>query len=198
MYQRIIITPILLLFLSLGTLFAQEVTLDLVTGSELTIDGTSNIRDWDATTTTLDAELILAGAETTLQSLSPEQFISLTLSLPVESLDSGTRGLNNNMHKYLKSDVQPNIRFELGEISEITQTDNGITLTATGTVFVAGESIEVTMSVDAATNSEGEWVFSGSQPLKMTDFGISPPTAVFGTVRAVDDVTILYNIRFRK
>jgi len=45
-----------------------------------------------------------------------------------------------------------------------------------------------------ANVQNGEIQFTGSQELLMTDFGIDPPTAVFGTIRSKDEIRIEFDV----
>ena len=38
--------------------------------------------------------------------------------------------------------------------------------------------------------------FTGEQEMLMSDFGIDPPTAVFGTVRSADEIVIRFDVTF--
>ena len=42
--------------------------------------------------------------------------------------------------------------------------------------------------------ADGQYQVSGAYPMKMTDFGIEPPTALLGTMTTGDDVTINFNL----
>ncbi|MEX0993931.1 MAG: YceI family protein [Balneolaceae bacterium] len=200
MYYRILITPLLIFFLALSanSIFAQDVSLKLQPDSEISIEGTSNVRDWDGDVQTIHAELILDGftAGEGIQNLTPDQFKKLTLRMPVESIDAGGRSLTNNMQKYLKKDDHPTITFELIRITDVQESGNSVILTADGVINAAGKDHGVTMQVNAEINNQGTLVFSGTQALKMTDFDIDPPTAIFGTVRAVDEFNVHYSVKF--
>lgn len=194
---RTILTSILAFFFILGSVNAQEIQAQLLPDSEMKIDGTSNVRDWDADVETIQAELLFENFESTdLRDLRPEHFKSMKLTMPVESIDSGSRRLTNNIHDYLKEDDHPNITFSLNEVTNIEWEDEVAVITAQGIINAAGKDHSVTMIVNA-TQNDGIITFSGEQNLKMTSFDIDPPTAVLGTIRAVDDFTVLYNIKFR-
>lgn len=196
MYLRLIFTPLIALLLTAGSLMAQDLTLNLQPNSELSIEGSSNVRDWGAEAETVEAQFTLQGIEElNLETLNPDQFTSLEVTVPVKGLDSGSRGLTNNIHKYLKEKDYPNITFTLSEVTNIEYMDGSAQITATGVVNAAGQDHEVTMTVEA--QQEGNTlIISGSQDLLMTSFDIDPPTALLGTVRAHDEFTVLFNVRF--
>lgn len=203
MYFKSIITTIIALFVLSGSLFAQEVqedqdrTLTIQGIPQMKIDGTSNIRDWDAEVTEMEATLVMQDEdEVSLETLTPESFKSLEITIPVESIESGSRGLTNNIHKYLKEKDYPNITFRLDSISDIVRENETALITAEGVITAAGKENPATMTVTASMNPDGSITFSGEQELLMTSFDIDPPTAIMGTVRARDEFVVIYNVTF--
>jgi len=190
----------LLLSLSLVQLSdAQEdsgMQLTLEEGHEMMIDGTSNIRDWDAKIKTMNTDFVMNEFDmSNLSSLSADHFESLELSIPVDDIESSSGKLTSNIHKYLKGKDYPMITFNLTDIDSVTVNGNTATITANGIINAAGVDYQTTMTVDAMFE-DGKVTFSGTQPLKMTDFNIDPPTALLGTIRARDEIDIIYSLTF--
>jgi hypothetical protein len=52
------------------------------------------------------------------------------------------------------------------------------------------------MQVKVFMPSTGQLAFEGSQTIKMTDYGITPPTALFGTLKTGDEITITFKTNF--
>lgn len=196
-FKKIITTSILMLFMA-GAMFAQDMTLNVQDDYEMRLDGEANVRSWGADITELSGTLVLAEMEElTIDSLTADSFKEMTLTIPVKSMDSGSGGLDKNMHKYLKEKDNPNITFTLNEVTGIEAQEDGTALiTANGVVNAAGKDHEVTMNVTAKINDDGSINFTGEQELLMTSFDIDPPTAVFGTVRARDEMLITFNVNF--
>jgi polyisoprenoid-binding protein YceI len=190
-------TLITLLFLT-GSLFAQDVTLTIQGTPQMKIDGDSNVRSWDADVKTVDGKLVLTDVENlSLDTMTKESFKEMTFTMPVESIDSGTRGLTRNIHNYLKEDDHPNITFKLNRVTDIQKENGSAKITAEGVINAAGKDHNVTMNVTARMNNDGSVNFSGEQTLLMTSFDIDPPTAVMGTVRARDEFKVIYSVNFR-
>jgi len=51
----------------------------------------------------------------------------------------------------------------------------------------------------AKVNMQGKskLIFEGSQPISMSDYGISAPTALFGTLKTGNDITINFKVSFQ-
>jgi hypothetical protein len=54
------------------------------------------------------------------------------------------------------------------------------------------------MQVKVIGNAEGQLIFEGIKVIKMTDFGISPPTAFMGAMKVGADVTVKFRVNFYK
>ena len=197
MYIQKTAIALLVLLFSAGTIFAQEVTYTLQDNYEMKIDGDSNVKSWDAEVKEMDGELVLANIDSlTFETLAPEHFVSLNLTIPVENVESSSGGLTKNMQKYLEKDDHPFITFQLSEVTAIEKTEDSALITATGVINAAGQDHTAEMTVEASMNGQGEFTFSGDTELLMTSFDIDPPTAVFGTIRAKDEIVISFNTTF--
>lgn len=178
---------------------AQDVTLNLTDIQQFKIDGDSNVKTWDADITEAEGTLIFSAVdELALDSLSSVSFKSMTITIPVSEIESGSGGLTKNMHKYLKEDDHPIITFNLTEVTSVELDGNSATIIADGVINAAGVDHSTTLNVDAVLNEDGTITFSGSKDLLMTSFNIDPPTAVFGTIRARDEIVILYSVTFSR
>lgn len=196
MFTQKIISLLFTLMLITGSAFAQDMTLNLQGTPEMHINGDSNVKSWDAAVNEVNGTLVLQDFETiSAENLTAETFKNLTLTVPVESIESGSGGLTKNIHKYLKEDDYPNITFELVEITNIAQQDGSLLVTAQGVVNAAGKDNPVEMVVTANAQN-GSIQFTGEKQLLMTDFDIDPPTAVFGTIRSKDEFVVSFDVTF--
>ena len=180
-----------------GTVLAQDVTLNIQGQPQMHIDGEANVRSWDAAVEQVEGTLVMAQIEEmTLENLSPDLFKEMTLTIPVESIQASSGSLTRNIHSYLNADDHPNITFTLNEVNEISIEGESAIITASGIINANGVDSEVTLQVTASMNEDGSINFQGEQEILMTTFNIDPPTAVFGTVRARDEMVISYNVNF--
>tara|TARA_R100001143_G_scaffold52481_1_gene47634 strand:- start:16867 stop:17466 length:600 start_codon:yes stop_codon:yes gene_type:complete len=197
MKNKIFYTLTFALIFIFSSATAQDITLTLTDVQQFKIDGDSNVRSWDADITEAEGTLIFTEVEEfSLGSLSSDSFQSMNISIPVSGIESSSGGLTRNMQKYLKGDEHPVITFNLSEITAVELDENKATITANGVINAAGVDHNVTMNVNAVVNENGSVTFSGSQDLLMTNFNIDPPTAVMGTIRARDEIVILYSVTF--
>lgn len=189
------IIPMLLLALLAGlSLSAQKLSYALDNSSAITIEGTSTLHEWTATVGEYTGTLSLAKAFDTTkdQEMSVDQ---VKLSFKVESIDGG-RGpvMNKKIKRALKSTEHPTIDFSIDQSQVLALNDKSMQVS--GTLKMAGVSKEVTLSVTPSTNPETPLAFVAKYPLKMSTFGIEPPSAMFGQIVTSDDVTIVFDLKF--
>ena len=66
-------------------------------------------------------------------------------------------------------------------------------ISGSGNLNIAGKSRTIPLSLDLTSWSSGSYNILGTVKFKMSEFGIEPPTAMFGTISTGDDVTIVFN-----
>lgn len=198
MFTQKIIPLLITLLLATGSVFAQDITLTSSESSSMIIDGDSNVHDWEAEVTEVNGTLVLQNIESvTAENLTPESFKSLSLTIPVEGIDAGSGGLRKNIHKNMEKDDFPNVTFELNNVTDISNQNGSLLITANGVITAVGNDYNAEMQVTANVQ-DGNIQFTGEQQLLMTDFGIDPPTAVFGTIRSKDEVLMKFDVTFNQ
>jgi len=159
----------------------------------VTIDGTSNLRDWKENVCqvsgAMEAEVNVDGSI---------ELTSIRISMDVLSIRSDMgRVMDNKTYEALKANVHPEILFTLSAPLRLTPVRNcGTAIPVKGNLSLAGVSKPVTMQVRTFEIDRGNLQFEGFENLKMTDFGVKPPSALFGTMRASPDITIHFKINF--
>ena len=125
------------------------------------------------------------------QALSP----TVRVEIPVTSLVSGKRGMDEKMHEALKSKTYPLITYRLQSAKIITrqaaQADDAVlAIETTGVLTVAGAERAVDLPMHVRRLSEDRLEVSGEASLRMTEFGIVPPSAMLGLLQTGDTVTV--------
>lgn len=159
--------------------------------SKLEVLGTSTLHDWEevAEGMTGDAIINLVDAQIEIKSLKFE--------VPVKSLKSDHGAMDRNTYEALKSDEHPNIYYELKKVNSFKKNGEEFILKTSGNLTIAGETknIEMTVTSKALGNTIS---FSGKVDFKMTDFKMDPPTALLGTVKTGDEVTIKFDVKYNR
>lgn len=176
-----------LLFVFIGISFAQaQRNLQLISGSTFRVNGTSSLHDWDMSSRSGTGRITIHINENQISNIQ-----NLVVDLPAESLKSGKNGLDRNAYKALNTNQHKNIRFELTSAQKQNEHWN-----LRGTLLIAGVRRNVTIRAKETFNGN-ELILEGSHSFNLTDHNITPPTALMGTVRTADPVSIHFRTVFR-
>lgn len=168
-------------------------------GSRVTVEGTSNIHDWDGTTDRIDGWILVPGQwadRDGVQRLEPafdaeDAAPRIEVRIPVTSLEGNRRGLASNMHDAMKASDHPHVTFTLSELRETeARGAAGATWTARGELSVAGTRQAIDLVLRLTPQRNDTLRIEVQRKMKMTEFGIDPPRALMGMARAADDVDV--------
>ena len=161
--------------------------------ARITIAGTSNVHDYtaettQATVTRVQLEDATPGATFWEDAQKPGALQAFDISIPAKTLKSNKDGLDKNMYKALKTDTHPQITFSLKRMEGAPGA-----LKAIGVLGVAGVEKEVVLPLKTTRKGENLSV-TGELDILMTDYGIDPPKALMGMVRASPRIKITFDV----
>jgi hypothetical protein len=163
--------------------------------SRLWLEGSSNVRDWTCVAKTIDATLQVETAnDGDGQAVSSRSVRGVSVKVPVRTLKCGDRHMEANMYRALKAPVPPAMSFIIAEFSDIPGGINQIGAAVNGRMTVAGVERPVRMAVRMDELPDGTRKATGSVPIRMTDFGITPPRPWMGILRAANEVLVRFEI----
>lgn len=206
---------LLLLLLAALPASATAESTRLVSGapSKLVLQGSSNVAQWRCSGTTLDGAMEVAAPLqrinniidriedgkvallTTATATFPQPTFQLTV--PVHTLRCGNRQMERDMYRALRSGEHPTIEFRFSElVGGVNHDIDGGSYHAkiAGVLALAGTKRNVSVDVDAERIAPNRFRLRARLPLRMTDFRITPPTALFGMVKAKDDLTVQFDL----
>lgn len=198
---KFIIAAVFLFMQSMGTIQAQDgnaTEFIVQPETEVTILGSANVTDWDADVSTIEGSINIEKPENSDWSeLQAGWFRSSRLTMPVADIkDHDSGSMTDNLQNYLKKDDHPQITFELERVTDVAladNSDNAFEVTAEGVINAAGVDHRVTLQ--AMVTVDGDKIrINGEHEMLMTDFGIDPPRAMLGTIRARDPITVEFNM----
>ncbi|MEX0929569.1 MAG: YceI family protein [Balneolales bacterium] len=177
--------------LTLSTALAQNTSYKIAAGSQVIIEGTSTVHDWSVEIDKLQSGLVVSSGE------DAYSILNTTIDIKVDDLKSGKGRMDRLMHSALKKDAHPAITFRLDPARTTLTGSNGtMTVTVTGSVNIAGVERMISLNLDGKRNADQTVQFTGYKDLKMSDFKVDPPTAMLGTIRSGNDITIRFDLRY--
>jgi polyisoprenoid-binding protein YceI len=97
--------------------------------------------------------------------------------------------MDNKTWDAFSYDKHPVISYALS-----TATISDGSLKATGTLSMAGVSQPVTMDVQYSLLAQCDIRLIGSYSVKMRDYKMNPPTAMMGTIKVGEEVTVKFDV----
>lgn len=160
-----------------------------ITNHNLQVLGTSNVHDW-----VINAETVKGDVKITMSEDGAFTINSLVVEIPVAGLKSEKGNLmDKKTYKALLADDHPLIRFTVKSNSGALSGDR-----VSGMLCIAGVEKWITLDGEWRELPNRSMVYTGSKAMKMTDFGIDPPTAMLGAMKTGDDITVEFSVTLQE
>jgi polyisoprenoid-binding protein YceI len=170
----------------LTTAFMQGQTLKInPKTSSMVICGTTNVHNFETKVTQINGELVLNSAK---------QVESLKVIVPVKSIKSKEKLMDEKTYEAFASDKNPTITFQLTDATGLKIVGQTVEVTVTGNLSMGGSTRKISFKTTGTNIKTGVYEFKGSVPLKMTDYKMKPPTAMMGMMKVGDAITLKYDI----
>ena len=183
---KLCLGAILLIGITLETKVSAQTTYRQSQDSQLTIGGTSTLRDWNMISNEgrYNAEFEFS------QDGKLEKLNALSFNIPVESLKSNSKALDNNAYSTMETDVHKTINFNLTKALIGPQK-----IHCTGSLTIAGTTNSIDLDVTYQLTNSRVIICSGVKKLKMSDYKVDPPVFMFGTVKTNDEIDVSFSVR---
>jgi len=189
--MKYLFIKILILIIPVSTLnsFGQSYELS-DEGNEVLIHGTSNLHDWhmNVISSNCEAEFDTEGSQ--VRSVKKVNF-----SCKPADIKSNFSLMDRKTHAALKADVFQVIRFNLLTITELISDNREFKGSLRGNLYVAGITNEVEVPFTGILNGDNTINVEGSFDLSMSDFNITPPTAILGTLKTGNKISISFSLK---
>lgn len=167
-------------------------------GSKMRIDGTSTIHDWHAESKLIGGRFECpADFPVADPAKAPTGKVDLSVQTMIMansfSCSSGS-AMDKVMRGAMKADEHRFIRYTLKEASVKEAKADGVIFSTKGDLSVSGVTKSVAMDVTMKPDGDKKLNFSGTAKVKMTDFGIDPPSpaVALGLIKTADEVTLTF------
>jgi polyisoprenoid-binding protein YceI len=179
---------------ALVTLMMTTLAVTLQPGARLAIDGTSTVRDFTCEARVVKARLTPGEAGGALEAERLAQALSaVVLEVPIGRLDCANGTMNEHMFNALLAGQHPTIRFQMSGYEVGAAKDGQLPLRIHGELTMAGVTRPIDLEVLATPGPDGTLRVRGRYPLRMTDWGVRPPTLMLGTLKVGESVVIRFD-----
>ena len=161
--------------------------------SKMTILGTSTLHDWQMEVKDIDCSMALITERENIRGIQDTWFSCITTSIV-----SDYNIMDKKTYEALNAKEFSNITFRMINGKITSMTGNEFSGTATGSLSVAGQTREIKVPFRGNLKENGQMKVEGKVDLKMSEFKIDPPTAMLGTLRTGDEISIVYFLELEK
>jgi polyisoprenoid-binding protein YceI len=173
---------------------AAQPAVELQPGAELAIDGKSTVRDFTCRAREVKAQLTPGNAE---GSLALEQLTGalreVQLEIAVAKLDCANATMNEHMLNAMQATQHPTLRFRMSSYEVGAVKDGQVPLRIKGELTMAGTTRPVDLQASGTAGLDGELRVRGRYTLRMTEWGVKPPTLMLGAMKVFDPVVIRFD-----
>lgn len=170
---------------------AQDGQVQLRDSSKLSIKGKSNVNEFSCESEhelqkdSLDYSYSVNG--------DTVQVSGVNLNLEIDQFDCGKRAINRDFKSTLKYKEFPFIEIILNELV-VSDSTSLIPREAKVTIRIAGTERYYTVPLNSFSSSEESFTVGGNKILRMTDFGLEPPSPMFGLIKVEDELNIQFDL----
>lgn len=184
--------PALFSFRSSGGLDLDERQRFQVIGSlsRVGFDAKSTLHDFSGVTSQVEGELQLRLAD-------PGRDGEGDVSCQAATLLTGIEGRDEELRKRLETERFPQLRFQMRgfQVGALDRAGLTVTGTVSGDMTIHGVTRPLTVPVRVAVDPSKRVVLEGEAQVRMSEFGVEPPTV--GPITVEDQVKLWFSLRLR-
>ncbi|MGN8224128.1 YceI family protein [Gracilimonas sp. BCB1] len=174
--------------------FAQNEKARLSNESKLSINGKSNVNDFKCESEhELQQDSLGFSYHFEADTINVD---GVSLFLEISRFDCGKKAINRDFRSTLKYKEHPFIQITLNELI-LENEENPVPKSANVTITIAGVERNYEVPLDAFSSTEEAVQVGGNKILYMTDFGLTPPSPLFGLVQVSDELDIVFELVIR-
>ncbi|MEO6259246.1 MAG: YceI family protein [Thermoanaerobaculia bacterium] len=184
--------------------------------SALYLNGTSNVAAWRCTGRTVQGVMTVAAPISKINEVidrvedgniaawmsnpsaghfpQPE----LALTIPINTLRcTGGRPMERDMNRALKAEQFPTIAFRFDGLRSGVNHDldrREYRATVAGQLSLAGVERSISFETAVQRTSRTQFRMTAEMPVRMSEFGIAPPTALFGMIKSADALSVRFDL----
>jgi hypothetical protein len=216
MRPHLVVSLLLALAVMTSSANAGEITrLTAGAASVVVLEGSSNVTDWRCNGNSIEALMVVATSASHINEVidrvedgnigvwmaNPARgrfpTPAFELNIPVTTFRCGNRVMESDMRRALQADRYANVRFVFREVHGGIRHDldsGRYHAMVAGDLTLAGKTRAIEVDVSAERLSPASFRIRAVLPLRMTDFDITPPSALFGAIRARNHLTVRFDL----
>lgn len=180
-----------------GEVFSFQSTFVPVNESRLWFEGRSNVNEFECLAENYSGQATLPEFNDPTNLNRITEVLSVQIEIEVDSIECGQRKMNKDLQKALKADTFPEIIFTFQKadlLSRPETQDDAFEVEVHGNLTVAGNTRKISFKTNAYYLNDQRVRATGQTTIRMTEFGVEPPTALMGLIRADEELTVHFDL----
>ena len=190
MLLRFVTVAVIVSTATVGIFSQQEVKL-LAKGSTVTIKGTSSLHDWEEKVEKFDVQLVMRLGNTEITGIDQVNFVC-----QAASISSEYSIMTSKTHNALLVEKHPEIIFNMVSVEKLTSVNGKFSGIINGDLKLTGITKRVRVAFTGLIEND-KIIISGAKDLNLNDYRIKPPTAMLGTLKTGEIITISFTLQFQ-
>ncbi|RPI68785.1 MAG: YceI family protein [Ignavibacteriae bacterium] len=177
-----------------GERIAVAVRYSIEQGSQLSIQGTTNVNSFECfSKQAFNQQAVQLAIDPVTKAVS---FDRAVLHIKVKELDCDNNKMNADLCDALNYERFPNITIKLHDAKLVSGSISSewSEIIVNATLKITDQERRVELRAKGKIVDGGRYRFVANKALKMTDFGVEPPTALMGLIRVRDEITINFDL----
>lgn len=166
----------------------DSTTFQFQDGSEMTVHGTSNVRDWTMDVEVINGDILFEDDE------AVPSIEKLSVEIPVKEVVTSRSSMQEKAHKALKKDEYPTITFTSSDVNVSKSQESGFAVFANGNLTIAGTTRPVEVVAKGERQEDGSFAIKGDYEFKLSTFDIERPSAMFGALTVADEIRLSFDV----
>lgn len=184
-----------------GLLFAAWAGLSLApytlesSSSTMSVEGGSTLHDWTCPIESVDGNFQMETADADAQPL--DAIKRAQIQVPVDAIVCEKETMNEKLREALQMNKYPQVYFTLKSAQLSPLPDSGkswVSVDAAGELVLAGQRRMIELPVKGQRLDSGDFRFVGSHTIRLSDYDIERPSAMFGTIKTSKEVTVNFDV----
>lgn len=160
--------------------------------SRVWVEGTSSVRGYSCEAAEVKGTIEAAAPALELTKLEGA-VKRVEVVVDAAALDCGNGTMNGHMRKALKVSEHGSISFRLADY-QVVAAGAETQVKMNGTLEIAGKQQPITLTGVATAAADGAVRVTGSHTIRMSDYGVKPPSLMMGTMKVHDPVKLNFDV----
>ncbi len=179
----------------------ERVPITIDPASRVWLDGSANVVDFRCAAGIIESTGVLHDINVQILRSGggrPHGDIELHVKIPVKQLNCGKAPINRDMRKTLNADEFPVIEYKLLSSQLMCCTDDELPQTmeieTVGNLTLSGNTRKEKIIISGQFIGTYQFRITGSHVVKMSDFGLEPPSPMLGLIKVDDEMIVNFDV----